>query len=273
MSPPLERDSRYRLSDAFIYLALFFYIHFSSCSAQTVSAMDQSPVSDAAATSTSPPSGSTTSNLPLTSLITTTSTSNTSSDDPLTRAIIPSPFPPGQRVPSAPTLQEERENSLLNVYFLLLALVVIVFAAGWWVVMKRKKEKKARSQNRGQNALARDLQDWSRQNRWGYSGWRGMRSTSRHSAEEGLDERGEAPPPYKPPTPATGAQGTTNHDAHSGGHGSAREESFPGADTLAIPLRTLAPRSRDADPPEYEESFGSASVRSTDRPITATSMS
>lgn len=264
-----ERQRCHHLMTTLLQTVLVHFILISSCSAQTISSLSE------ASTITGPITSSQTaaSSSALTTLSTATPSSNTSTDDSFTRLIIPSLLPPGVRGPPPPSLQEEKENSLLNVYFLLLALVVIVFAAGWWVVRRRKKEKMARSQNRGQNALARDVQNWSRQNRWVYSGWRGGRSTSRHSAQEGLDERGEAPPPYKPPTPPVEAQGTLSQDARSGGHGVAGGGA-PAGETLAIPLRTLAPRHRDGDnPPEYEESFGSASIRSTDRPITAASMS
>ena len=109
----------------------------------------------------------------------------------------------------------------------------------------------------GQDALARDLDGWVNTRRWMHGAWRHNQTAAFVRREEGLNEHGEAPPPYQPKSEVTVGQ----EDA-----GTAQDS----ASGLTIPLRTL---SRDAiegsRPPEYEERVnreGSSNVR----PDTAT---
>lgn len=63
-----------------------------------------------------------------------------------------------------------------------------------------------------QSALAQDLQTWSGRRR-GVGRWRGPAGETR--AEEGLDERGEAPPPYlKEPEPVHQGRGDEEVELH-----------------------------------------------------------
>jgi hypothetical protein len=76
------------------------------------------------------------------------------------------------------------------------------------------------------------MEGWINTRRWFHGTWHNQTSASVRR-EEGLDERGETPPPYRP-----GTQGTQTHDAVSG---------------LTVLLRTLS-----GLPPEYRESVGHA---------------
>ncbi|OCK81536.1 hypothetical protein K432DRAFT_250674, partial [Lepidopterella palustris CBS 459.81] len=125
---------------------------------------------------------------------------------------------------------------LLNYYFLFLALIGVLLCFGVYLLHRRKRRIKARLRNSGQNALARDLDGWINTRRWGNSGGPGRQ-------EEGLNEQGEAPPPYQPKDDEIAGGGSDN--PHAGVHQDA-------ASGLTIPLRTL-PRNERAilKPPDY----------------------
>lgn len=76
----------------------------------------------------------------------------------------------------------------------------------------------------GQTALARDLEGWP--------GARSRRGTASSDRQEGLDERGEAPPPYAHKMPEEAV-------LREGGE-------------RGVPLRELEERK----PPDYEEGVG-----------------
>lgn len=85
-------------------------------------------------------------------------------------------------------------SGLLNYYFLLLAILVFVVLVGYYFYARRRRRKIARLRTRGQSALARDLEGWP--------GWRrGRWAGNDRERLEGLNERGEAPPPYMPRIP------------------------------------------------------------------------
>jgi len=90
----------------------------------------------------------------------------------------------------------------------------------------------------GHNALARDLDGWVNTRRWMHGAWRYNQSAAFVRREEGLNEHGEAPPPYRPKGEATADVGAS-HDVTTG---------------LTIPLRTL-PRDETERSrlPGYEE--------------------
>jgi len=100
--------------------------------------------------------------------------------------------------------------------------------------------------NSGQNALARDLDGWTNTRRWVHG--RHWRSDSRNSREDGLNELGEAPPPYVPAAKTATETGSTEE--------------------LQVPLRTL---SRNGErPPGYGEVLrASPTEQEEERPTTA----
>ncbi|KAI9881619.1 MAG: hypothetical protein M1830_000183 [Pleopsidium flavum] len=185
----------------------------------TLSAPAQStttnPVSSTLSTLTTPKNLTSTSTTPSSTTTTTTTNPNSTPDD----------------LPS---------NSIVNYYFLLIALSIIIILAVLWSIHRRKKKNSARSRNSGHNALERDLEGWMGTRRWGTGGWRGGGGPR---GEEGLDERGEAPPPYVPPEPRPTHDGLVGVDERvDGGHSTAG---------LSIPLRTLSRDERK--PPDYRE--------------------
>ena len=85
-------------------------------------------------------------------------------------------------------------SGLLNYYFLLLAILVVAVLVGCFFYARRHRRKVVRLHTRGQSALARDLEGWPG---WGRGRWIG----GDRERLEGLNERGEAPPPYIPRMP------------------------------------------------------------------------
>ena len=121
-------------------------------------------------------------------------------------------------------------SNLLNYYFLLLAIFIIVFVLVYYVLARRRKQKIAHLRSRGQNALAQDLVGWPGTRRWVVGSWSGR--YRENGREEGLNEQGEAPPPYMPKEP----DGAVVRAESSGG---------------GIMLRDLG--GNDRKPPDYRE--------------------
>lgn len=152
--------------------------------------------------------------------------------------------------------EEERSESVFNYYFLFLAVFGVLIAVLLWWLHRRRKRRKEQMRLSGQHALARDLDGWINTRRWFHGTWRHNQTAAFVRREEGLNEHGEAPPPYQAKSDVT--------VAHTAG---APHDSISG---LSIPLRTL---SRDdienIRPPEYRETV-SREGTSTLRPDTAT---
>ena len=133
--------------------------------------------------------------------------------------------------PASNNSNREGTSGVFNYYFLLLAVFVIIVALVWLSLIRRNRQKLALSRHNGQTALARDLEGTPGGRRWGPGRWRFPRP------EEGLDERGQAPPPYMPaPLDATVHPNATHNE--------------PGAGQ-AIPLQDLS--GLEQKPPDYDE--------------------
>lgn len=118
--------------------------------------------------------------------------------------LLPAPAPLSA-VPSATDgagydSQQDGDRGILNYYFLLLAVFIIIIFIGYWAVARRRRNRLLRLQSLQQSALARDVHTWPGSGRGLGPRWRTAGADT--SMEEGLDERGEAPPPYlKEPEP------------------------------------------------------------------------
>jgi hypothetical protein len=158
--------------------------------------------------------------------------------------------------PSDPTAQPK--ESVFNYYFLILVAFGVLVAVGLWWIRRRRKRRKEQMRLSGQHALARDLDGWVNTRRWIHGTWRHNQAAAFVRREEGLNEHGEAPPPYQP----------THEAPVASGEPQVRQDPVSG---LSIPLRTL---SRDAietlRPPEYRETDASQAHPNV-RPSTATS--
>ena len=97
--------------------------------------------------------------------------------------------------------EDNGDKGILNYYFLLLAVFIIIIIIAYWSIARRRRNRLIRLRDNQQSALARDVETWPGRRRGVGARWRneGVDTT----VEEGLDERGEAPPPYlKEPEPA-----------------------------------------------------------------------
>jgi hypothetical protein len=143
--------------------------------------------------------------------------------------------------------RDDHRSGLINYYFVFLAIFVILIFLGIYFLQRRRRARKEAFRNSGQNALARDVDGWTSTRRWVNGHWRSNSGTDR---EEGLNELGQAPPPYA----------AKDHS---------REQSAGAGVTIEepqIPLRTLARDEGDrsmAKPPEYSEAVRVASAGET----------
>jgi len=148
--------------------------------------------------------------------------------------------------------RDEDEVTVFNYYFLFLAAIGMLIALLLWWLHRRRRERKAEMRRSGQHALARDLEGWAGTRRSTHSNI-GRYHAAHVRRQDGLDEYGEAPPPYQPKndtavalTPVEGA-----HDTDT---------------SLAVPLRALP---RDdvvrGQPPEYSANTDTHSTASMTR--------
>jgi hypothetical protein len=130
-----------------------------------------------------------------------------------------------------------RDETVFNYYFLFLAAFAVLIAALLWWLHKQRQRRKEQMRLGGHNALSQDLDGWAGARRFMHGRY-GRHQVALGWREEGLNEHGEAPPPYQPKNevlvshqPTTAAQNSTS---------------------LAVPLRTFT---RDitnrACPPGY----------------------
>ncbi|KAF2003663.1 hypothetical protein P154DRAFT_394634, partial [Amniculicola lignicola CBS 123094] len=93
---------------------------------------------------------------------------------------------------------QHRNEYAFNYYFLFLVMVGVAIAIGLWWIERRRRRQKESMRLSGQQALARDLDGWVDTRRWMHGRWRQNLPAAMMRREEGLDEHGEAPPPYEP---------------------------------------------------------------------------
>ncbi|KAI4106747.1 MAG: hypothetical protein LQ339_002939 [Xanthoria mediterranea] len=159
-----------------------------------------------------------------------------------TDSATPTSLPSGLSDTSNPDGEGSHHNNILNYYFLLLALIIILLGILYLTFARRQRQRLAQHRQNSQRALARDLERWGGGGPFGPGRFRMPRNThrvrpSRPRTEEGLNESGEAPPPYisKEPEPA--------HLGRGMGQGA------------SIPLHHLD--TMDHKPPDYDEGSSS----------------
>ncbi|RAR01778.1 hypothetical protein DDE82_006252 [Stemphylium lycopersici] len=128
-----------------------------------------------------------------------------------------------------------RQVKTFNYYFLLLALLVIIIAMVFWFLHRRRLRRRQFCRQSGEQALERDVEGWANPRRFMHGRQRANDAVPlRQTADrcEGLDEHGEAPPPY---------------------HSKPEDTTL----SVTIPLRTL-PRdeSERTQPPQYHDRNG-----------------
>ena len=157
-----------------------------------------------------------------TSFVTSLASNATTSSDvsTSTRNTITPLFPESNN----PDPTAERNEGVFNYYFLFLAVFGVLVAVFLWWLHRRRRKRKEQMRLSGQNALARDMEGWINTRRWFHGAWRPNQTATFIRREEGLNEDGEAPPPYQPKGTATVTQSASQD---------------PTAE-LPTPLRTLS---------------------------------
>jgi len=173
----------------------------------------------------------------------------TTSPPTKTESGVPSP------TPTAGSGSDVIPTHIFNYYFLIVAFFVFVFCILFLFFGRQRKRRAALLRSNGQYALARDIEGW-RGNWTEFGNWRhgpqGVPSTATArdgilgvGDREGLNERGEAPPPYihedKPPSIRQG-------------DGASRVGTVGNNGTEPIELTQMQPNYRR--PPGYEENTG-----------------
>lgn len=164
------------------------------------------------------------------------------------------------------TTNNSTSSGLVNYYFVFIALfLVLCFLAVWFWLRKRAKARHARLHHQEQ-ALSRDLAGSNAGRAWTYGesrrnqdagaetaqGFLAMVRRGRRGVDEGLDERGEAPPPYKPRNGEEEAAMATDGAGGRRRSGEVTQSAQEDAG-VAIPLRTLAREDVGLKPPDYSE--------------------
>jgi len=150
---------------------------------------------------------------------------------------------------------------MFNYYFIIVAIVVILFVITMLYIGKRKKQKAAIMRSNSQRALAQDVEGL--RNRFGmgrgamrraHAGGLGPGVGERRGVDErteGLDELGEAPPPYIPgdkPPSLRSSDGVAVRQVRSREGDEERGGQAVEMDTIARPVPT-----HGQDPPGYRE--------------------
>lgn len=107
------------------------------------------------------------------------------------------------------------KNRVFNYYFLFLALLAAILAALLWWMHRQRRREREQTRLRGQHALVRDVERWT------------MYRRRQAPVVEGLNESGEAPPPYQP------KDDTVTTPEHF-------TDAMDGAGSITIPPRALS---------------------------------
>lgn len=125
-------------------------------------------------------------------------------------------------------------SGLYSYYLIFIALIICIAGVAAYLTYKRKKKLGVFLQQSRESALQRDLNSWDPiRARRRY--WQGRWRSADISHEEGLNEHGEAPPPYMPKT----------RDEESGPQSTSNEP--------AVPMQTLSREQAGLKPPDYME--------------------
>lgn len=184
---------------------------------------------------------------------------NTTSSSPTARAN------PNLPTASSDPDQIQGESHVFNYYFLIVAIVVVLFALCILYVGKRKKRKAALLRNNSQRALAQDVAGFRQ--RFGrprpYNGFGfGLGTGDRNrqiAREEGLDERGEAPPPYIPGSKPPSLRSIDLGDSPADDFTRTISTSSRGGGNEAVEMHRMNTDrecQRRSDPPLYHEATG-----------------
>jgi hypothetical protein len=135
--------------------------------------------------------------------------------------------------PTDPPDGPVRDSTVFNYYFLFLVAFAVLLAVLFWWLRQQYKRRKELLRRRGHRALANDLERWAGTRGYMHGRYGQSQTVATTRREEGLDEHGQAPPPYEPKREVT---------AHT--------EAVP---SVTIPLRTFARDEAHRAPPPKDD--------------------
>jgi len=183
---------------------------------------------------TNPPSSPTSATVP------TTLSTITTSSSPLSSTASPTQLTSPAGTTTTGKTGGTLSTHLFNYYFIIIAALAAVFVLGIFYFGRRRKQKVALLRSSGHRALARDVEGW-RIRIGPRNGIGGSTVTiERASREDGLNERGEAPPPYNPGDKPPSIRAA---------HGDTVEPGVGNSEADAVELMSVGP-------PKYDENLG-----------------
>lgn len=123
----------------------------------------------------------------------------------------------------------------VNYYYVFIAIGVILLIFFLWSGRRRQRLRKAASLHRRHSALQQDASGWPTTRRFLHGRWQSGNVHDYYRPEDGLDARGEAPPPYQP----------------GSGPPAAQQQQMGNDGFLTIPPPALT-RDSPHKPPEYQ---------------------
>ena len=167
-------------------------------------------------------------------LLTTVSSSNTPGTQPT----------PTDDAPKGNDNHESDSSGLVQYYFVFFALLVCIVGLAIFFMVRRRHQRMSRMRNGREEALQQDLTVTRYGVRWDGAGnrrryWQGRWRSAEASREEGLNEHGEAPPPYLPKRRSEEAQRSEGEESGE----------------PAVPLQTLSRDAAGLKPPDYSEVY------------------
>ena len=146
-------------------------------------------------------------------------------------------------LPRNPDPQTGQQNSkpdtpsgAVEYYYVFVALAIFLVALAVWISVRWRTKLKAQHRDARGAALAQDVDGWPNTRRWFLGTWRSEPDHRRQALEEGLDERGQAPPPYRQ---------SATHES---------EAAYQGSGGISAPPPAFHLHSSSQKPPDYEPS-------------------
>lgn len=138
-------------------------------------------------------------------------------------------------------------------YFVFFALLICIAVLCVFFVWRRRRNAVMVRPNPRGEGYHRDVREWDTM-RYRRRYWNTGFRNEQPSREEGLNENGEAPPPYMPKED----EDTGNNGSHANGQ-RAHAEGIPVPGEPSIPMQTLSRDQAGLKPPGYEQSVQPAS--------------
>lgn len=170
----------------------------------------------------------------------------TSQPSTLTQSTSPTSFQTTDSAPGTPNDDDDDDSivpgGMASYYFVFLMLTLCVIGVVIFLNFRRRRKRRLQLlHGRGRDDAWNSDTAGARGRRY----WQGRWGSAHASREEGLNEHGEAPPPYVPKRPS---QEVRREGADGNGSGGQAADGGP-----AVPLQTLSREHAGLKPPDYED--------------------